>query len=250
MAHFDAAAQTERTLPVRARVAFDDVAQVLDANALAVDRDVAVPVHADVVIAVLVGATAEVGQLSCRAVDDHGNVETDGAQRTRPCADPGADVGLRCELELLGDTLELCRLDLVQVVIPAQHECNHLAVTLAAHDECLYSGLECMAEEIRGFLHRAYVRGRDLFQFAARRGALTRRRQRLCELDVRGVVGAVRERDQVFARVGKHLELMRLGSADVARVREHRTVVQTDALEDAGIAAMHRDVCFFEAGGV
>ena len=55
------------------------------------------------------------------------------------------------------------------------------------------------------------------------------RRQRFGFLDIRGVIGAVGERDGVLARIGQHLKFVAGIAADRAGIRLHRAEVQARA---------------------
>lgn len=90
MTDLDAALDHQGALAVRAGVAFDDIAQVGDLG----QRQVALPVHAEVVLVLDVGASGEIAHQGDGAVDDAGDRQVDRAQRAGAGADGGTDLGL------------------------------------------------------------------------------------------------------------------------------------------------------------
>ena len=73
-----------------------------------------------------------------------------------------------------------------------------------------------------------------------------RRRQRFRHLQVRGVIVGVGEGDCVLARVGQHVELLRVAAADAAGVGAHGAEAQLHPLENPRVGAVHSLVALVE----
>src|SRR5688572_15260450 len=245
----DAADDLERALAVRRGIAGDDVANIGDDGI----RQVAVPVHAGHVEAVLVRARAEVAHGGHRAVGDDPDVMAHGAQRARRSLEMRADLAFACEAERL-QALDLRGLDLVQHVVASnkQHDhlifrsCRRFATTVHHHDR-LHCLLDRDLQELGHSLAGLHAGCRNLRHGLRRRGARRLWCDRFGELDVRRIVRAAANRDRVLAGGCEHLELVRPGAADLAGVRGDRAEFQPEAREDPRVGVVHRAVALLQA---
>ena len=117
MTDLDAALDHQGALAVRAGVAFDDIAQVGDLG----QRQVALPVHAEVVLVLDVGASGEIAHQGDGAVDDAGDRQ----------------VGLRSEYQRAGDQRLVGGLDFVELMIAADDQGDQGAFFGAMHHQGL-----------------------------------------------------------------------------------------------------------------
>ena len=237
----DAAGDRERARALRAAVAVDDVAQVRGRGF----RQVASPVDAREVRIGLVRAADEVRERGGRVVGDHGQLEPHGPEESRLAAEGGGDAPGVGHAQRLRHGRELAGFQRVQFVVAAQQQDDEAAVR-ALDDQRLEQARGRQREEFRDVGDGARIRCRDLAQLFSRGRARLARRQRLCELEVRGVFVAVRKHDRVLARVGEHVEFLRRAAADRAGVGVHRAKAQAKAREDRAVGLVHLPVALRE----
>ena len=237
MPHLNAPAQLQHALTVGAGVAGFHVTKIHDLAS--VEGHVPIPVHALVMLVQGAGAADKVCEGRGAVVDEEGDGEAHGADkaryqtRTLKRVFPG-------EAEGVGDARKLRRLDRVQGVIAPKHK-GHGALRTLNHE-----GLEAL-----GSVH-AELRGKGFDAsslwgvYGGEGGAGGRarrcRRQSRSQLDVRCVVRAVAEGDEVFPAFREHVELVGFRPADVSRVREDGAEVEAHALKDAVVGGVHLPV--------
>ena len=157
------------------------------------------------------------------------------------CLQPRADLGIGREAEGL-EAFDLGGLHLVQHVVAADQQHHHFesGLRLARHDDDrLHRLLDRQAQEGGDFLAGVLVGRGDLLHRRGGCAAGLLRRERLGKLDVGGVIGCAGEGDRVLAGGCEHLELMRAGAADLARVGRDRAERQPQAREDARVGVIH-----------
>ena len=242
MADFDAALDHQGALAVRARVALDHVAQVGDLW----NRQVALPVDAEVVLVVDVGADAEVAHQGDRAVDDALQRQVQRAEGACAGTDGGAQLGVGRHHQRIGDLFQLGGLDLVEFVVATDDQGDQLAFLGAVHDQGLDGLLDRQAKVFHQFGDGLGVRGVDQAQLFGRRRTHGFTRDGLGLLDVGGVVGGVAEDHVVLAGGGEHVELVGVAATDGTGVGLHRTEVQAQAGEDVGVRQVHAVVGFLQ----
>ena len=250
VAHFNATADLEGALAVRARVAFHHVTQVFDP----VNGNVTLPVDAGEVIAVAVGAADKVCQVCGAAIHDHGHGQVDRADGAGFAAHRLLDLFIGGHGQRLGHAGQIFRLDLVQGVVAAKNQCHQAGlpvfIRLALYQKGFH-GAGCVNVEERGDgFNGALVRRCHVLHGFAGCRAFTGRSDRFGFLDVGGIVTVGAEYDVVFAGGGEHVELVGGAAADRAGIRLDRAVLKPQAIKDGAIGAVHDLVGLIQGLGV
>src|SRR5690606_15627234 len=120
MADFDTALDLQRAFAIRAGVASDDIAQILDAR----DRRIAYPVGAGEVEAVFVGAAHKIRQMGRSAIDDHRHVQANRPERAGIAAGSRANLFVAGEAQRFADAGHFLGFDFIQFVIAAHDQCD------------------------------------------------------------------------------------------------------------------------------
>ena len=240
MSYLDASHDVERAFAIRARVARAYVADVRDVRL----RQIAAPVDASQVVALFVCAADEVGHGGDRAVGDHAHLGADRPDVAGRRMEVLADLGVGCEAE---GADRLLRLDLVQIVVAAQEQQKEIAIV--HHRHRLHGATERQAKELGDRFAFGLAGRRQLAHRFLRRRPRPGR-ERLCELDVGGVVRLRAEGDRVLAGVREHMEFVRAGAADRPGVGRHRPEPEPDAGKDARIRVVHVAVFALEVGEI
>ena len=245
MTDFNAALQAERALAIGRGVALDDVAQVGNLGF----GQVAAEVHAGVVIALFIGAAAEVGHVGDGQVGIDGNVflDADGAEIAGLGTEVLEDLGVGREAEAVLELRQMTGLDFVEVVVGTEQDEDDLggkriALFVSAvggkHDalDGLFKG---NTEEFGHVVALFLARGRTLHHLFSSGGADVNERTGLGQLDVGGVVAVGAVGDDVFTGIGDDLELVGAAAADRAGVGAHGAEHEAEAREDALIGLVH-----------
>ena len=244
MTHFDTALDKQGTFAVRARIAGNDVTEVSDFRR----GDIAVPVDAEIVFAVDVGAGGEIAHHRHSTVNNHRHRQVHRTQGARTGFHQGADLFFGGEGQRAGDLRQFFRFHFVQLVIAAHQQGNQRgsAIFNRFHQQGFHGFFDRQVELLNqlgdGFGVRRVDQGQLLGGVRARRF----RRNGFRKLDVCRVVGAVGEDHIVFAALRQHLEFMRGAAADGAGISLYRAEIQPHTAEDFAVSGVHRIVGFLQ----
>ncbi|CCJ85275.1 hypothetical protein BN133_1652 [Cronobacter dublinensis 582] len=237
VAHFDAALDKQRTLAVRARIAGHDVTDIGHFWR----RDITIPVDAEIVFAVDVGACGEIAHGGNAAVDNHRNRHVHRAKRARPRVDYRADFRFGRERQRACHLRQFLGFHVVQLVIATHQQGDQRIFTaFGGFNQQRFHGflnrqVELLDQLGDGFRVRR-VNQRHLLGCGSARGC---RRNGFGKFNIRGVVGRVGEDDIVFAALRQHLELMRRAAANRAGIGLYRTEIETHTAEDFAVGLIH-----------
>ena len=124
-------------------------------------------------------------------------------------------------------------------MVAAYQQGYQLAFLGTFHDQRLDGLLDGQIELGHQFLNGSGIGGIHRLHGGNRGRALDGRGQRLRQFHIGGVVGAIGESDVVLAGLGQHMELMAGGAADGAGIGFHRAIIQTKAIKDGAVGAVH-----------
>ncbi|MND98688.1 hypothetical protein D3C80_910500 [compost metagenome] len=235
MPDFDAALDLQGALAVRARVAGHDVAQVGNGR----NRQVAFPVHAEVVFIIDVGTDAEVAHQLDRTVDDDRQRQVQRAEGAGTGANGLAQFAFRGHDQRAGNAWLVGGLDFVQLMVATDDQGNQLAFLFGVHHEGLDGFLDRQVEAFDQLRNGLGVRRVDQAQLFGRSGTRGFARHGFGFFDVGGVVGAVAEHDVVFTGLGQYVELVGAGTADGAVVGFYRAELQAQTGEHVAVGLVH-----------
>src|SRR5476649_587996 len=235
MPDFNAAFDFQGAFAVRARIASHYVAQICYGR----NWQVSLPVHAEIVLVVDVGADAKVAHQFYRAVDDARQWQVQRAKRACTGADGGTQFSFGSHDQRAGNQLQVSGFDFVEFVVAPNDQRDQLAFFGSVYHQCL-DGL--FNRQIEAFhqlgdglgvrrVHQAQLFGRCCTACFPWHG--------FGFLDVRCVVRAVAEHDIVFTGFSQHLELVGASAADGTVIGCHWTEIQAQAREDVAIGLVH-----------
>ncbi len=240
MTHFDAALDHQRTLAVRAWIASNHVTDICHFWG----RHITIPVDAEVVLAVDVGARREVAHHGNGTVDNHRDRHVHRAEGARTGVDDSADLSFGSEGQRAGNLRQLLCFHFVQLMI-ATHQQGDQRISTALYrfyQQGLNGLLNWQVKLLNQLGDGFRVRRIDQGHLLSGRRARFFRCQRFGKLDVGRVVRAVGEDHVIFTALGQHLELVRGAAADRAGIRLHGTEVEIHAAEDFAVGSIHRVV--------
>ncbi len=190
-----------------------------------------------------VRAHHEVAHVRDRAIRDDLDrlLRVDRAEVARRRAEGLDDLGFGRHAEVR-QTRQLACLDLVQLVIAAQHQQpdgRFSAFVFRGEDDRLDRALERNVQQLSHGLALCFARRCGLLHFLGRRRAFRVQRQRFGRFNVRCEIRGRAIGDRVFTGVGDHVEFMRAATADRTVVRGHGAEIQTKAREDPHVRVVH-----------
>ena len=198
--------------------------------------------------AIDVGAGGEIAHGRDGTVDNHRNRHINRAERTWPRVNNSADLFFAGEGQRAGDLRQFFRFYFVEFMIAAYQQGDQrvAAIFYRFHQQGLNGFFDWQIELLNqlgdGFrVRRVYQR-----HFLRRGCARLFRRDGFGKLNVRRVVGAVREDHVIFAALRQYLELMGSATADRTGVSLYRAEIQPHTAEDFAVSGIHRVVGFLQ----
>ena len=246
MTHFNAALDFQGAFAIRARVAGNDIAQVGNGR----NWQVTLPVHAEVVLVVDIGAHAEIAHQLDRAIDDAGQWQVQRAQGASAGADGVTQFCVGCHDQRAVYQRMVGSLDFVEFVIATDHQGDQLAGFGSVNDQGLDGLFDRQVIAVDQLCDGLGVRRIDQAQFLGGRWARGFSGHGFGFFDVGRVVGTIAEHDIVFTGFGQHMELVGAGTADGAVVGFNRAEVQAQAGEHVAVGLVHTVIGDLQRSGV